>query len=211
MLDNHRLSSKPVQLLPHRETLSIWTQLGNKSSLGRKGKLYYRKDIFCLQSLHFLSDGPALLKTPKVGTLSTLLSLVPHGACLTEVSRVSPSVILQQASSHNPQLFLESWVKYLPAQIRTLIQFMRAPFSWPNHPKVPVSKYHHILGLGFNTWICGDTDIWSIAGGEKEFGSSINRVTCAPIFVSGGEEESGGSLVALHCGCPFELPGRFKK
>ena len=53
---------------------------------------------------------------------------LPHQACRMLAPQLSCSeLLLAQLSSHNPQLFLESWVKYLPAQIRTLIHSWGLP------------------------------------------------------------------------------------
>ena len=39
--------------------------------------------------------------------------------------------------------------------IRALIPFMRAPPLWPNHPKVSISKYHHIRISTYEFWVGG--------------------------------------------------------
>ena len=47
--------------------------------------------------------------------------------------------------------------------LRTLIRFIRAPLSWPNHiPKALLSKYHYIGSYILTYKFCGDTNIQSI-------------------------------------------------
>lgn len=109
MLDNHRLSSKPVQLLPHRETRFDMNPIRKQVfSWGGKGNCIIGKTFFTCKVCYTLLRWPCpCLGPPKWGLCLPFCHWVPHGACLTEVSRVSPQL---SCSKLLPQSPVVPWV-----------------------------------------------------------------------------------------------------